>query len=75
MFTHSATVAIPGLPGAQYNFVSSGLPEMAQHNACSRPPDPTTSTLIELSFARHVPKHEHRPVMRSNKDLDRSGTV
>ena len=33
--THSATAAIPGLPGAQYSLVSSGLPDMAQHNACS----------------------------------------
>jgi hypothetical protein len=75
MFTHSATAAIPGFPGAQYSFVNSGLPEMAQHNACSRPPDPTTSTLIGLSSAHHALEHERGPVMRSNKDLDRSGTV
>jgi hypothetical protein len=29
--------------------VNSGLPDNAQHSACSRPPDPTTSTFIRHS--------------------------
>ena len=40
--THSATDAIPGLPGAHHSFSNSGLALRAQHNACSRPPDPIT---------------------------------
>ncbi len=55
MSTHSATAAIPGLPGAQYSLVSSGLAAIAQHSACSRPPDPTTSTLIDTLPGFHAP--------------------
>ena len=44
--THSATCAMPGLPGAHHSFVSSGLAASDQQSACSRPPDPTTSTRI-----------------------------
>ena len=47
--THVATSAMPGLPGAHQSFVSSGLAASDQHSACSRPPDPTTSTRIPLS--------------------------
>ena len=54
--------AMPGLPGAQYSLVSSGLPEMAQHSACSRPPDPTTSTFID-SLHVHGSMPERGPVM------------
>ncbi len=48
--THSAISAMPGLPGAHHSFVSSGLAAIAQHSACSRPPDPTTSTRIASSL-------------------------
>src|SRR5471032_3278948 len=49
MGTHSATSAIPALPGAQVSFVSSGLCESAQASACSRPPEPTNNTLTSAS--------------------------
>ncbi len=47
--THSATWAMPGLPGAHQSFVSSGLAAIAQHSACSRPPDPITRTRMQGS--------------------------
>src|SRR5438270_6122734 len=45
---HSASSAIPALPGAQNSWSTSGDAEIAQASACSRPPDPTTSTRIAL---------------------------
>ena len=42
MDTHSASPAMPALPGAQYSLSQSGEPAIAQHSACSRPPPPTT---------------------------------
>ena len=44
--THSATSAIPALPGAQYILSTLGLWLIFQHMACSRPPLPTTKTFI-----------------------------
>ena len=38
MATHSASSAIPALPGAQKSLVVSGEAAIAQHSACSRPP-------------------------------------
>ena len=46
MCTFSATVAVPGLPGAAHSLVVSGEAAIAQASACSRPPEPTTSTRI-----------------------------
>src|ERR1700757_1933771 len=46
--THSASSAIPVLPGAQNRRSTSGDAEIAQASACSRPPEPTTSTRIAL---------------------------
>jgi hypothetical protein len=40
---HSASSAIPALPGAQKSLVVSGEAALAQHSACSRPPEPTTN--------------------------------
>ncbi len=45
---HSASSAIPALPGAQNRRSTSGDAEIAQASACSRPPEPTTSTRIAL---------------------------
>src|SRR5271170_897514 len=44
--THSASSAIPALPGAQYSRSTSGEAAIAQASACSRPPEPTISTRI-----------------------------
>src|SRR3954447_9200832 len=38
--THSASRAMPALPGAHHNFVVSGEPAIFQASACSRPPPP-----------------------------------
>ena len=38
--THSASSAMPGLPGATKSFVSSGDAASFQASACSRPPEP-----------------------------------
>src|SRR5260370_909921 len=45
---HSASSAIPALPGAQNRLSTSGDAEIAQASACSRPPEPTTSTRLAL---------------------------
>src|SRR6516162_7362479 len=45
---HSPSSAMPALPGAQKSLSISGEAESAQARACSRPPDPTTSTRIAL---------------------------
>src|SRR5215469_13453338 len=47
--TQAASSAMPGLPGAQNSVSHSGDDEIAQHSACSRPPDPITSTRKRLS--------------------------
>ncbi len=44
--TSSASGAMPGLPGATHSLVSSGEAASAQASACSRPPDPISSTRI-----------------------------
>ena len=44
--THSASSAIPALPGAQYILSTLGLLLNFQHIACSLPPLPTTNTFI-----------------------------
>ena len=44
IFTHSATDLIPAFPGIQNNFLHKGDLDIAQHNACSLPPDPKTKT-------------------------------
>ena len=53
-----ANVAMPPLPGAQYNVPSSGLCAIFQASACSRPPDPRTRilrfSLIYLSLKQSV---------------------
>src|SRR5712671_672345 len=45
---HSASPAMPALPGAQNRRSTNGEAEIAQARACSRPPEPTTSTRIAL---------------------------
>ena len=46
ILTHSATSAIPALPGAQYNFSVNGDCRSFQQRACSRPPEPITRIFI-----------------------------
>jgi hypothetical protein len=50
-FTHSATCAMPALPGAQVSRSSRGLAAMAQASACSRPPEPMISTFMAFTPA------------------------
>src|SRR5437764_810410 len=45
---HSASSAIPALPGAQNRRSTRGDAEIPQASACPRPPQPTTSTRIAL---------------------------
>ena len=47
--THSATSAMPALPGAHQSLVSIEEPDSAQHSACSRPPPPTTRTFMAIA--------------------------
>ena len=44
ILTHSATDLIPAFPGMQNNFLHKGDLAIAQHKACSLPPDPKTKT-------------------------------
>ena len=46
--THSASPAIPALPGAQYIFSTFGLWATFHAIACSRPPPPTINTFMLL---------------------------
>jgi len=48
--TQVASSAMPGLPGAQNSASHSGEAAIVQHSACSRPPDPITSTRIPFSL-------------------------
>ena len=48
--THSASAAIPALPGAQYILSTRELFATALHIACSLPPLPTTNTFIFASY-------------------------
>jgi exodeoxyribonuclease VII large subunit len=50
--THSASSAMPALPGAAQSFVSSGDLDRAQARACSRPPPPTSRTFMRFSGAK-----------------------
>jgi hypothetical protein len=40
--THSASCAMPALPGAQNSRSASGLAAIFQASACSRPPEPSS---------------------------------
>src|SRR6185295_3378500 len=44
--THSASRAIPALPGAHRSFVVSGEAAIFQASACSRPPEPMRRIFI-----------------------------
>src|ERR1700730_2574954 len=52
--TQVASSAMPGLPGAQNSASHSGEAAIAQHSACSRPPDPITNTRIPFSSTADV---------------------
>src|SRR5215470_7098787 len=45
--THSASFAIPALPGAHHSFVTSGDAAIFHAKACSRPPEPMTRIFME----------------------------
>ena len=55
--TQRASAAMPALPGAHKSSLTSGEAASAQHNACSRPPEPTTST-----FIRNLPASQRGPL-------------
>ena len=46
--THSASAAIPALPGAQYILDTLSLFEILVTIACSLPPLPTTNTFMDI---------------------------
>src|SRR3954451_19860193 len=63
--THSATSAIPALPGAQNSFVRRGLALKDQASACSRPPEPRRRTFIRSACCNW------RPGVASNAEQTR----
>ena len=66
--THSASAAIPALPGMHQSFVTSGDAAIFQHSACSRPPEPRTRIFMKrlwessgvMSGTKHVPQAPNR---------------
>ena len=59
--THSATLAMPGFPGAAYSAPSFGLRDSFQASACSRPPPPTRRTRRPLTSSRRSPRPGRSP--------------
>jgi hypothetical protein len=57
MGTHSASSAMPGLPGAQKSWVAWELCFSFQTKACSRPPPPITRILISI-YANSSQNHQ-----------------
>ena len=55
--THSASWAIPALPGAQYIFLTFLLWDSFQTRACSRPPEPMTSMFTISTCPLNVRVH------------------
>src|ERR1700761_8471001 len=47
--THSASRAMPALPGAHHNFVTSGDAAIFHASACSRPPEPSRRICMNRS--------------------------
>src|SRR3954453_5980138 len=47
--THSASLAMPALPGAHHNLVSSGDAAIFHARACSRPPEPSRRMFMGLA--------------------------
>src|SRR6187431_2752519 len=45
--THSASRAMPALPGAHHSFVTSGEAAIFHARACSRPPEPRRRMFME----------------------------
>src|SRR4051794_9478625 len=63
--THSASRAIPALPGAHHNFVSSGEAAIFHAKACSRPPEPSRRMFMEKAGcgdSRAIRSHESHPL-------------
>ena len=50
--THSASCAMPALPGAHQSFVVSGEAAIFQASACSRPPEPRRRMFMAADVAR-----------------------
>ena len=50
-FSTPVSVAVPPLPGATNTFCTRGLSVSFQASACSRPPEPTTSSFISVGSA------------------------
>src|SRR5438270_4138304 len=50
--THSASRAMPALPGAHQSFVTSGDAAIFHARACSRPPEPSRSMRMNAAGAR-----------------------
>src|SRR4051812_23941834 len=58
--THSASRAIPALPGAHQSFVVSGEAAIFQASACSRPPEPRRRMFMPRRFSMRAPPGKAR---------------
>ena len=63
---HVAIPAIPGFPGAACSWPISSDCASFQTSACSRPPDPTTSTFMRSSLIASLPVRSLRHGRRTN---------
>src|SRR4051812_4112552 len=72
----SATARVPALPGAQASALTAGSEDRATHRACSRAPEPITSTRTGAESRGRSPQPvrllPHRPVQGAHPGLLRS---
>src|SRR6266850_4721259 len=69
-FSSPFSVAVPPLPGATKTFCTRGLCASFDASACSRPPDPTTSSFISMPEVADAGKnHRHAALVGSTDDF------
>src|SRR6266699_5204879 len=66
---HSAYGSMPGLPGAAYTCVTRRLCASFQTRACSRAPEPMTSTFIDIPPDRYRAIAVHPPTQGREREI------
>src|SRR5690554_3762334 len=61
--------AVPGLPGAIYNFWQSGLNDICLANAFSLPPEPKSKIFMFKCFDKSKAMYEYSEIMSVNFNL------
>src|SRR3989442_8147821 len=69
-FSRPLSLALPPLPGATNTFCTRGLCASFHAIACSRPPEPITSSFISVAEVAHAGEHHrHTARVRRRDDL------